>query len=271
MSWYGPVNCLSGREPVTRLFVLVHKFADCATAMIYCDESTTGPAEILVVLPAQRRSRLRPEFVFEFLSFVRFLGAVDAGAELHVHDAITAAIAETRGSDSLIFSISSGLWPSMNRRPQIRYAECLKEIPANTVVARHHGRRDCFELPLIVYWKRLVVASRQIGRPENRPRCVHAWDSSDTVEVHCEKVLRPESALASMSFAKLLISRLGARVHTLECLHIFENQGHREVDPPSTIALVSMKIASAESAQSSPSENSATTSNLPDGAPVFRS
>src|SRR5438477_321809 len=89
MSWYGPVNCLSGREPVTRLFVWVHKFADCATAMIYCDESTTGPAEILVVLPAQRRSRLRPEFVFEFLSFVRFLGAVDAGAELHVHDAIT--------------------------------------------------------------------------------------------------------------------------------------------------------------------------------------
>jgi hypothetical protein len=111
-SWYGPVNCCSGCEPVTRFFALVHKFADCATAMIYCNESKTGPAEILAVLPAQRRSRLRPEFAFEFLSFARFLGSVEAGAELHVHEAITAAIAETRDSDSIVFSIDSCLWPS---------------------------------------------------------------------------------------------------------------------------------------------------------------
>jgi hypothetical protein len=124
-SWYGPVNCCSGREPVTRLFTLVHKFADCATAMIYCNESKTGPAEILAVLPAQRRSRLRPEFAFEFLSFARFLGSVDAGAELHVHDAITAAIAETRDSDSLVFSIGSGLWPS--DRDHV-LSECVEKI-----------------------------------------------------------------------------------------------------------------------------------------------
>lgn len=124
-SWYGPVNCCSRREPATRFFALVHAFADCATAMIYCNESKTGPAEIVAVLPAQRRSRLRPEFAFEFLSFARFLGSVDAGAEFRVHDAITAAIAEARDSDSIVFSIGSGLWPCDREHV---LSECVEKI-----------------------------------------------------------------------------------------------------------------------------------------------
>ena len=119
------MNCCSGREPATRFFVLVHKFTDCATAMIYCNESKTGPAEILAVLPAQRRSRLRPEFAFEFLSFARFLGSIDAASEFHVHDAIAAAIAETRDSDSLVFSIASGLWPGDREHV---LSECVENI-----------------------------------------------------------------------------------------------------------------------------------------------
>src|SRR5215831_15879672 len=64
-SWYGPVNCCDGG----RFFALVHDLSDCAMAALYCDESKAGPAEILVVIPADRRSRLRAEFSFEFLSF----------------------------------------------------------------------------------------------------------------------------------------------------------------------------------------------------------
>jgi hypothetical protein len=124
-SWYGLVHCCSRREPATRFFTLVHEFADCATAMIYCNESKTGPVEILAVLPAERRSRLRPEFAFEFLSFASFLGSVYAGAELRVHDAIAAAIAETRDSDSLVFSIGSGLWPSDR---EYVLSECVEKV-----------------------------------------------------------------------------------------------------------------------------------------------
>jgi hypothetical protein len=90
----------------------VHDLSDCAIASIYCDESKAGPAEILAVIPAHRRSHLRDEFAFEFLAYVRFLGSLSAGAELQVHDAIASAIAGTRDSKTLIFSISSGLWPS---------------------------------------------------------------------------------------------------------------------------------------------------------------
>jgi len=111
-SWYGLVNCRTSGGPATRFFVLVHDLSDCAVASIYCDESRAGPAEILAVIPADRRVHLRDDFAFEFLAYARFLGSLSAGAELHVHDAITCAIADPRDSKSLVFSISSGLWPS---------------------------------------------------------------------------------------------------------------------------------------------------------------
>ena len=110
-SWYGLVPCRFGREASTRLFALVHASDDCATAMIYCNESKAGPAEIVAVLPAERRPRLREDFAFEFLSFARFLGSIRAQDELKLHEAITSAIAETSPAESLIFSIGSGMWP----------------------------------------------------------------------------------------------------------------------------------------------------------------
>lgn len=109
-SWFGPVNCASAGEPASRFFAVVHSLADCATAMVYCDESKAGPAELVVVIPAERRSRLRAEFAFEFVAFASFLGCIGAGADLSIHDWIAGAIAETDPSDALVLSISTGLW-----------------------------------------------------------------------------------------------------------------------------------------------------------------
>jgi hypothetical protein len=111
-SWYGPVTGLTLDEPEDRFFALEHDLGDCAVAMIYCDESKTGPVEIVAVLPASRRSSLRPEFAFEFLAFAGFLGAVGKGGETAVHEGISSAVAETAASDALVVTISSGLWAS---------------------------------------------------------------------------------------------------------------------------------------------------------------
>jgi hypothetical protein len=89
----------------------MHDLTDCGMAMIYCDESRMGPAEILVVIPPGRRACLRADFAFEFLSFARFMGAAGAGAELQIHEGIAAGITAAGGSDTLVFSISSGMWP----------------------------------------------------------------------------------------------------------------------------------------------------------------
>jgi len=111
-SWFGPICCGAPGEMPARFFALAHDLSDCGVAAIYCDESKAGPAEILAVLPASRRARLRDEFAFEFLAFARFLASMGAGAELQVHDAIAAALAEANRSETMVFSISSGLWPS---------------------------------------------------------------------------------------------------------------------------------------------------------------
>jgi len=96
----------------TRFFALVRDLSDCGVASIYCDESKAGPAEILAIVPANRRSELRDEFAFEFLAFARFLGSFSPAAELRVHDAIASAVADQHDSKTSVFSISTGLWPS---------------------------------------------------------------------------------------------------------------------------------------------------------------
>ncbi len=110
-SWYGRVHGCSSTGPAARFFAMVHDLSDCAVAAIYCDESKAGPAEIVAVLPAGRRARLRSDFAFEFLAFARFLGSLSDPATLRLHDDIAAAIASRQDSDTLVFSISSGLWP----------------------------------------------------------------------------------------------------------------------------------------------------------------
>ena len=111
-SWYGPVSCAMQGEPTGRFFAVLHKLHDCGVAMVYCDESKTGPAEIVAVIPAGRRSSMRQDFAFELVSFCNFLCPAAADADLAIHEGIAAALAETGESDSLVFSISSDLWSS---------------------------------------------------------------------------------------------------------------------------------------------------------------
>jgi hypothetical protein len=108
-SWYGPISC---GAPLSRFFVVVHDLQDCGTAAIYCDESKTGPAEVIAVIPACRRSYLRDEFAFEFLAFVRFLGCVSAGAELRLHEELSRALATASDAETMVLAVSSGWWPS---------------------------------------------------------------------------------------------------------------------------------------------------------------
>ena len=111
-SWFGPLKCTSPGEPEARFFVVIQQLDDCAVAMVYCGDSKAGPAEVLAVVPAELRGRLRPEFAFEFLAFSSFLGAVGESAAITVQDGIAAAIEESSPKDSLVFSLCTGLWPS---------------------------------------------------------------------------------------------------------------------------------------------------------------
>jgi len=111
-SWYGPVNCNVPGEAPARFFSLIHALCDCAVAMIYCNDSRTGPVEIVAVVPPELRARVRPDFAFEFVAFARFLGALSEEGALTVHDLIAAAIRESPSFEALVFCVSTGLWTS---------------------------------------------------------------------------------------------------------------------------------------------------------------
>jgi len=124
-SWYGPVSCSIPGEPANRFFAVIHGLADCGVAMIYCDESRTGPVELITIVPAAVRPFLRPDFAFELVSFASFLGSVCGNANLAIIEGITTALGETPPSDSLVFSICTGLWES-----ELDYAlsRCVEKI-----------------------------------------------------------------------------------------------------------------------------------------------
>ncbi|MFN7996477.1 MAG: hypothetical protein U0Q18_22890 [Bryobacteraceae bacterium] len=111
-SWYGPLKCGLSGQPSARLFALAHDLSDSGLGMIYCDETRTGPAGIISVIPSCLRPRLRPDFAFEFVGFARFIGALSEDSALTVHDLIQAAIAETEPPDGLAFSLSTETWAS---------------------------------------------------------------------------------------------------------------------------------------------------------------
>lgn len=110
-SWWGPVSCRApGVEPV-RMFALIHELPEGALALLYCDESKTGPIEVVMVLPAERLPQLTEELPFALLGFARLFGVISPQAELTVHEAVGAAIADRSPCRALVLSFSSGLWP----------------------------------------------------------------------------------------------------------------------------------------------------------------
>ena len=126
-SWYGPVRCSKSGPQASRFFAVIHRLPDCAVGMVYCDESKTGPLELIAAVPAERRAALRPDFAFELVAFASFLGSLGEGAGLALSEGIAAAIAETPHSDSLVFSLCTGLWAG-----DLDYAlsRCVEKIAA---------------------------------------------------------------------------------------------------------------------------------------------
>lgn len=111
-SWFGPVTCAQPGGPEHRMFALIHDLGDCVVSLLYCDESKSGPAEVTIVVPEHRRVLLRQDFAFEALAFLGFLGVIPQAGNVAVHDGIQDALKAAEANESLVFTVSTGLWPS---------------------------------------------------------------------------------------------------------------------------------------------------------------
>jgi hypothetical protein len=130
-SWFGPLKLSVPGEPAARFFVVIHDRDDCAVAMLYCADSKAGPVEVVAVVPAGVRHRLRPEFAFEFLAFANFLGAIGESAAITVQDRITEALEQTEPGDSMVFSLSTGMWPG-DCDPLL--SECIETVATSMLL-----------------------------------------------------------------------------------------------------------------------------------------
>jgi len=110
-AWHGKLTCRFPGEMPASFFTTIYDLGDSGVAMIDLEDSGGPPVEILAVVPHHRVSKIRTEFAFEFVSFLRFVRVAGTGSELAIHDYIEQTLREADGSSSLVFSIDAGVIP----------------------------------------------------------------------------------------------------------------------------------------------------------------
>jgi len=145
-SWHGLLRSSVPGEPSFTFRASFHDLADAGLGTIDLDGSPGGPLQIILVIPAARRTRVRPELAFEFTSFLRFLdGPEAAGAELPIHDHIQRVMELPPDPATLVFSIETRSVVPEVRLPLSQQAEklitamiaCMAPGDDSGAVARH--------------------------------------------------------------------------------------------------------------------------------------
>jgi hypothetical protein len=107
-SWYGRLRAEAPGMPALSVAACIHDLGDSGLGILDLEGSPGGPLQIVLVVPACRRARLRPELAFEFVSFVRFLEGPEApGTDLAIHDYIQQVLEKPDDRTTLIFSIEA--------------------------------------------------------------------------------------------------------------------------------------------------------------------
>jgi len=125
-SWYGTARCQEPGEVPVEFCLSAHDLHDAGLAVVDIEASPGGPLHFVVVVPAQRRARVRPDFAFECVSFLRFLeGQPSQGSELAIHDHLHALLDRRSTGGTLVFSIGSHAAPPEAHRLILLQAERL--------------------------------------------------------------------------------------------------------------------------------------------------
>ena len=107
-SWYGKLRLEAPEEPPLNFQVSIHDLWDAGLALLDIGGSPGGPLEVVLVIPAQRRARLRPDMAFEFVAFLGFLRGLEMpGSEMAIHEYIQRVVGEADRRSTLVFSIET--------------------------------------------------------------------------------------------------------------------------------------------------------------------
>ncbi len=107
-SWHGDLELKAPGLPSMKLFAYVRDLGDSCMATLDLEGMSGGPAEVLLVVPAERRAELRLEFAFEFTAFLRFLeGPVSQGTEQALHDGVDRILRDAAQETTIVISVET--------------------------------------------------------------------------------------------------------------------------------------------------------------------
>jgi hypothetical protein len=122
--WYsGPLACSDAVG--SNLHLVARDLDDAVLATLDFPDASGAPAQVLAIIPGHRRGQVRPEFPFNFTSYLALLNALPEGAELAVHDGVEAAMKEQSSTASLVFAITSAAMPCEFAIEMAGATECL--------------------------------------------------------------------------------------------------------------------------------------------------
>lgn len=103
----GRLQCSVAGLPCIEFHTTVYNFMDIGLAIVHLDGAPGGPTGVVAVIPAARRTHLRTDFAFEFVTFLSFLGGLTkAGSEPTIHDYIDNVL-RTEASCTQIFAVET--------------------------------------------------------------------------------------------------------------------------------------------------------------------
>ena len=130
-SWHGRLHAQMPGQLSLKFCASIHDLGDVGLAIIDLEGSPGGPLEVTLVVPANRRARVRKDFAFEFAAFLRFLeGPESSGSELPIHDYIHRVLSEADAAATLVFSIETRF---LEREVQILIAEQVERLAISMI------------------------------------------------------------------------------------------------------------------------------------------
>lgn len=121
--WYsGPLHC--DESTALSLHMMVRDVGDAAVATVDFADAAGAPAQVLAIIPGERRTLVRSDFAFSFTSYLSLLKVLPEGAELPVHDGMERAIREQERRATLVFAITGATMPCEYAIAMAEAAEC---------------------------------------------------------------------------------------------------------------------------------------------------
>jgi hypothetical protein len=137
-SWYGRMRTRVAGGPELSFRACMYDLGDAGLAVLDLEGSAGGPLLNSLVVPEQRRERVRPELAFEYVSYLRFLeGPSGAGSELAMHDYIERALRESDRQKSLVFAVESRFI-----EPETHIAICEQSARLSTCLLAWLSEKD---------------------------------------------------------------------------------------------------------------------------------